>query len=164
LIREAYWACEEGQAVKSGIPANQWVDIGVAGFVIDSVDPQIGYYGMASNVFLAPGPVEVEIVAGGFMPALISPPEFEEFLDSSFVTLEWEPVTGAAGYRVIVANECYVSGEDIRQDDTIRDTTTGLEPGIFGELCWWVQAIDGAGNIGVPSEAWWFYIAPPEET
>ena len=122
-----------------------------------------------SDYFLGYG----RIVAAGLpAPTLISPPNWEDNVDT-LPTFQWEPVTGAAGYALLVA-------ADYLPDDAfyvmpIYTTSYTLKPSDipgFDELegdqlhAWGVVAFDSSGELGELSEVWYFTTkvsnTPPE--
>lgn len=149
------WSCAVGSGVISGVPANYYATIAVAGHGADGL---VLYRGQSTEVFLDPGStVDVGlIVAGTFVPTLASPAN-EGVVAPAALQLQWNAVPGAAGYQVSLAtDDTFGAGAVVQEISVPSGSTTSVRPDVSDlqedtSYYWRVQALDGAANLGAPS-------------
>jgi hypothetical protein len=150
------WDCTAGSGVITGIPANYYATIAVAGHAAGGL---VLYRGQsAQTFFLSPGgTVDAGlIVAGTFVPTLVSPAD-QSVLAPVDLELQWNAMSGADGYQVTLATDNAFGDAQIVQEISVDGGTTSTRPDVSGlqedTLYYWrVQAVDGAGNLSAPSQ------------
>jgi hypothetical protein len=152
------WNCSDGQGTISQVPANHTVRVAIVGHTGSG---QALYRGESGQSFyLQPGSsVDAGlIVAGTFVPTLISPTDGASVMVlSTPLTLEWGAVAGADSYVVEIADDISFGDADILQTLTVaaaaspscQPDTSAMAEDI--SYYWRVQAVDGAGNESEPT-------------
>jgi hypothetical protein len=155
------WDCATGSGVISGLPSNYYATITVAGY---GPDGTLLYYGQSASIFLTPGSVDAGVItAGAFVPALVSPNNAATVAMDALV-LQWNPLPGASGYRVILATDSSFAPESILRDIAIDGgdvTATQVDSsglGIDQVYYWRVQALSDVDQGGLPSETRILYL------
>lgn len=154
------WSCADGSGVIEGVPANHYATIGVAGYGTDGTRL---YYGQnESPVYLSPGTVDAGVItAGSFVPEPSSPAS-ESLVAIDALTLQWNRLTGASGYRVAICIDGRFSESAILWQTDIADgEVTSATPDTTGwseeyTYYWRVQAFYDEDQLGDPSETWLF--------
>lgn len=151
------WSCATGSGIISGLPANYYATIGVAGY---GPDGALLYYGQnADPVFLSPGAVDGGIItASAFVPNLLGPAD-SAIVPTDALSLRWDRLLGATGYQVTLATDSSFSGSSVIQQITFDDgDVTSVTPDVTGlqqnyTYYWRVQAVSDAGSLSTPSAA-----------
>jgi hypothetical protein len=150
------WSCAVGSGVITGVPANYYAIIAVAGHGADGL---VLYRGQSTEaVFLDPeSTVDAGlIVAGTFVPTLASPAN-EGVVAPAALQLQWNEVPGAAGYQVSLAtDDTFGAGAIVQEISVPSGSTISVRPDVSDlqedtSYYWRVQALDGAANLGAPS-------------
>ncbi len=152
------WNCSDGQGTIRQLPANHTVQVAIVGHTSSGL---ARYRGQSGQSFYLPAGGSVDaglIVAGTFLPALISPTDGASIMVlSTGLTLAWGAVTGAESYIVEVADDISFEAAAILQTLSVDasaspscqpDTSAMTEDTSY---YWRVQAVDGAGNESEPT-------------
>ena len=142
------WDCAAGSATMENVPAGGSARVVVLGSVGSG---RVLYWGRSEQIYLEANTVvdAGTIVADSFVPVIVAPADQASVNPDAFA-LVWQVVTGADGYRVVIARDEGFS--DVVIDETVSGETTstysplGLESGYT--YFWRINAVDMAGNQG----------------
>ncbi len=149
------WDCATGSGVISGLPANYYATIQVAGYGPDGSPLYSGQSG--TPIYLTPGSVDGGLItAGPFVPQLLAPAD-AAIVAPDGLTLQWTRLVGAAAYRVTLADSSSFAAETIIGEyDVVSPAITSLQPDTTGLILdqpyyWRVVGLSAGGLPGAAS-------------